>query len=58
LNGTREVGADSPIVYLPRMSEETALKGYCAAAAGRPFHGPHHDREYGFLLRPGTGEIQ
>ena len=25
-----------------------ALQGYCAAAAGHPFHGPYHDEEYGF----------
>lgn len=23
-------------------------KSYCAAAPGHPFHGPYHDREYGF----------
>ena len=27
------------------------LSGYCAAAANHPFHGPYHDREYGFPLR-------
>jgi len=32
------------------MSESPELKGYCAAAAGDPFHGPYHDREYGFPL--------
>ncbi len=24
---------------------------YCEAAAGHPFHGPYHDREYGFPIR-------
>jgi DNA-3-methyladenine glycosylase I len=24
---------------------------YCEAAPGHPFHGPYHDREYGFPLR-------
>jgi DNA-3-methyladenine glycosylase I len=24
---------------------------YCEAAPGRPFHGPYHDREYGFPTR-------
>jgi DNA-3-methyladenine glycosylase I len=24
---------------------------YCEAAAGHPFHGPYHDREYGFPVR-------
>jgi DNA-3-methyladenine glycosylase I len=33
------------------MSEPNELRGYCAAAAGHPFHGPYHDREYGFPLR-------
>ena len=28
-----------------------APSSYCAAAAGHPFHGPYHDREYGFPLR-------
>lgn len=27
------------------------LTGYCAAAVDHPFHGPYHDREYGFPLR-------
>jgi DNA-3-methyladenine glycosylase I len=27
------------------------LTGYCAAAYGHPFHGPYHDREYGFPIR-------
>ncbi len=26
----------------------TSLSGYCGAAVGHPFHGPYHDREYGF----------
>ena len=31
------------------MTESTpALRGYCAAAEGHPFHGPYHDEEYGF----------
>ncbi len=25
--------------------------GYCEIAPGHPFHGPYHDREYGFPLR-------
>jgi DNA-3-methyladenine glycosylase I len=24
---------------------------YCEASAGHPFHGPYHDREYGFPIR-------
>jgi len=24
---------------------------YCHAARGHPFHGPNHDREYGFPVR-------
>ncbi|MGH9508832.1 MAG: DNA-3-methyladenine glycosylase I, partial [Terriglobales bacterium] len=24
---------------------------YCDVAPGHPFHGPYHDREYGFPLR-------
>jgi DNA-3-methyladenine glycosylase I len=27
------------------------MSGYCEAAAGHPFHGPYHDREYGFPVR-------
>ena len=27
-----------------------ALQGYCAAAAGHPFHGPYHDQHYGFPI--------
>lgn len=27
------------------------LTGYCAVAVDHPFHGPYHDREYGFPLR-------
>ena len=27
------------------------LTGYCAVAPGHPFHGPYHDREYGFPVR-------
>lgn len=33
------------------MSDPGRLQGYCAAAQGHPFHGPYHDREYGFPLR-------
>lgn len=33
------------------MCRETALPGYCGAAAGHPIHGPYHDREYGFPVR-------
>jgi DNA-3-methyladenine glycosylase I len=32
-------------------NEAKRLSGYCAAAAGHPFHGPYHDSEYGFPLR-------
>jgi DNA-3-methyladenine glycosylase I len=32
------------------MPEILPLKGYCAASAEDPFHGPYHDREYGFPL--------
>ncbi|HEX8273593.1 MAG TPA: DNA-3-methyladenine glycosylase I [Longimicrobiaceae bacterium] len=28
-----------------------APSGYCAAAAGHPYHGPYHDTEYGFPVR-------
>lgn len=27
------------------------MSGYCDIAPGHPFHGPYHDREYGFPLR-------
>jgi len=27
------------------------MSSYCEAAVGHPFHGPYHDREYGFPLR-------
>ncbi len=27
------------------------LTGYCAVAPRHPFHGPYHDREYGFPVR-------
>ena len=27
------------------------LTGYCAVAPGHPFHGPYHDRQYGFPIR-------
>jgi DNA-3-methyladenine glycosylase I len=30
---------------------DAPLSGYCAAAAGHPFHGPYHDEEYGFPVR-------
>jgi DNA-3-methyladenine glycosylase I len=26
------------------------MSGYCEAAPGHPFHGPYHDKEYGFPL--------
>jgi DNA-3-methyladenine glycosylase I len=26
------------------------MSGYCDAAPGHPFHGPYHDKEYGFPL--------
>ncbi|MEW5930345.1 MAG: DNA-3-methyladenine glycosylase I [Gemmatimonadota bacterium] len=32
-------------------TEAPAPSGYCAAAAGHPFHGPYHDTEYGFPVR-------
>lgn len=28
-----------------------AVSSYCDAAAGHPWHGPYHDREYGFPIR-------
>ena len=31
------------------------MSGYCAAAAGHPWHGPYHDDEYGFPLRDDAG---
>ena len=35
--------------YIHEMIDSTpALQGYCGAAAGHPFHGPYHDKEYGF----------
>ena len=27
------------------------MKHYCETAPGHPFHGPYHDREYGFPIR-------
>ena len=33
------------------MGGSKRLTGYCAVAADHPFHGPYHDREYGFPLR-------
>ena len=33
------------------MAKKTQLTGYCAAAPGHPYHGPYHDRLYGFPLR-------
>lgn len=27
------------------------MSGYCDVAPGHPFHGPYHDREYGFPVR-------
>jgi DNA-3-methyladenine glycosylase I len=27
------------------------MSSYCDAAPGHPFHGPYHDREYGFPIR-------
>ncbi len=30
------------------------MSGYCAIAPGHPFHGPYHDREYGFPARDET----
>jgi DNA-3-methyladenine glycosylase I len=31
---------------------------YCRIAPGHPFHGPYHDREYGFPLRDDAGLFQ
>ncbi|MGH7477011.1 MAG: DNA-3-methyladenine glycosylase I [Longimicrobiales bacterium] len=31
------------------------MSSYCEAAPGHPFHGPYHDREYGFPLRDDAG---
>ena len=39
--------ADRKTVYTFRM-------GYCQIAPGHPFHGPYHDREYGFPQRRET----
>jgi DNA-3-methyladenine glycosylase I len=33
------------------LNEEVTLSGYCAIAPGHPFHGPYHDKEYGFPSR-------
>jgi DNA-3-methyladenine glycosylase I len=33
------------------MVREPNLPGYCGASVGHPFHGPYHDREYGFPVR-------
>ncbi|MFO1059571.1 MAG: DNA-3-methyladenine glycosylase I [Dongiaceae bacterium] len=30
--------------------DEVPLKSYCDFAPGHPFHGPYHEREYGFPL--------
>ncbi len=30
------------------------MSGYCAVAAGHPWHGPYHDHEYGFPARDET----
>ena len=27
------------------------MGSYCDIAPGHPFHGPYHDREYGFPIR-------
>lgn len=32
-----------------------SLSGYCGAARGHPFHGPYHDKEYGFPVRGDAG---
>src|SRR5687767_5228047 len=32
------------------------MSSYCESAPGHPFHGPYHDREYGFPLR-GDGQL-
>ncbi len=42
---------ESPRCIFRGMSSVTPLPGYCGAAAGHPFHGPYHDRDYGFPLR-------
>ena len=34
------------------------LLSYCRIAPGHPFHGPYHDREYGFPLRDDAGLFQ
>ena len=33
------------------MARKAELTGYCAAAPGHPYHGPYHDRHYGFPIR-------
>jgi DNA-3-methyladenine glycosylase I len=35
----------------PQPTKKPALPSYCDFAIGHPFHGPYHDREYGFPLR-------
>ena len=42
---------EAPRCIFGGMSSVTPLPGYCGAAAGHPFHGPYHDRAYGFPLR-------
>ena len=32
-------------------AEQDAMTSYCDIAPGHPFHGPYHDREYGFPVR-------
>jgi DNA-3-methyladenine glycosylase I len=32
-------------------ASDVPAKTYCDAAPGHPFHGPYHDREYGFPVR-------
>ena len=36
------------------MAAGPIAKSYCAAAPGHPFHGPYHDREYGFPVSDET----
>jgi DNA-3-methyladenine glycosylase I len=33
-----------------RANRARAMTIYCEIAAGDPFHGPYHDREYGFPI--------
>jgi DNA-3-methyladenine glycosylase I len=38
-------------LFVSTSDGDAPLSGYCAAAAGHPFHGPYHDEEYGFPVQ-------